>query len=70
MATIEMPIINRRTLRRPSASDIQPESVRPETLPAAPTNRAVLASAAGTPFSLANGTSWLMTIRPDDAPRA
>ena len=70
MATIEMPIAMRRTLSRPSASDIQPESIRPATLPAAPTIRAEPAAAVLMPRFMANGTSWLVTINADEVPRA
>ena len=45
MATAEMPIIRRRTFKRPSASDIQPERIRPEALPAAPMTSVMAASA-------------------------
>src|SRR5512144_2387887 len=71
MATAEIPIIRRRTFKRPSASDIQPEKIRPEALPAAAMTRLMAASAAAaTPTLFANGTSWLMTIRPAEAPSA
>ena len=66
-----MPIISRSTLRRPSASDIQPESTRPAALPTAPTTRLMVTSAAlGRFMLLANGTSWLITISPAAHPSA
>ena len=71
MATIEMPIITRSTLMRPSRSAIQPERMRPEALPAAPTTSVMVESAAvAMPTLLANGTSWLITIRPAEQPSA
>ncbi len=71
MATIEMPIIKRSTLRRPSASDSQPDRIRPPALPAAPMIRVIVCSAAvGIFMLLANGTNWLMTIRPAEVPSA
>ena len=71
MAIMEMPIITRSTLMRPSLSDIQPDRIRPEALPKAPTTMgmAVIAAAA-MPTLLANGTSWLMTMRPAEQPSA
>ena len=71
MATAEMPIMRRRTLRRPRASDIQPDRIRPEALPAAPMKSVIAARASpGIFMLLANGTSWLMTIRPANVPSA
>ena len=71
MAIIEMPIISRSTLSRPSASDIQPDRMRPEALPTAPTTKPIVANAAlGMPTLLANGTSWLITINPAEQPSA
>src|SRR5450755_2351247 len=71
IATAEMAIINRKTLRRPRASDIQPERIRPDAFPMAPTKRPMAANAAlETPWLLAKGMSWLITIRPADVPRA
>ncbi len=68
---MEMPIIKRNTLMRPRWSDIQPERIRPEALPTAPTTRPREASMVlGMPTLLAKGTSWLMTIRPAVQPRA
>ena len=71
MATAEMPIMRRRTLRRPSASDIHPEKIRPEAFPAAPMTSVIAASASlGIFMLLAKGTSWLMTMRPAEVPSA
>ena len=71
IATMEMPIIRRNTLMRPRWSDIQPERMRPEALPTAPTTRPKAASVVlGMPTLLAKGTSWLMTIRPAAQPSA
>src|SRR2546427_12920953 len=64
MATAEMAIISRSTLRRPRVSDIQPDKIRPAALPTAPMRIAVVASASGTPWLRANGTSWLITMSP------
>ncbi len=71
MEIMEIPIINRRTLRRPSVSDIHPDRIRPEALPAAPTTNPMVAKAALEMCTLlANGTNWLITIRPADVPNA
>ncbi len=71
MATMEMPIIRRNTLMRPRWSDIQPERMRPEALPTAPTTKPYAARVVlGMPTLLAKGTNWLMTIRPAAQPNA
>ena len=58
MATMEMPIMARSTLMRPSLSDIQPERMRPEALPNAPTTMVIVVSAAAAmPALAAKGTS-------------
>src|SRR5271169_4303813 len=70
MEIAEMAIMRRSTLRRPRASDIQPDRIRPEALPAAPMTRPMTGRAApGIPSLLANGMSWLMTMRPAAQPR-
>ena len=52
-------------------SDIQPERMRPDALPNAPTTSVMVDNAAAAiPTLLAKGTSWLMTIRPAEQPSA
>ena len=71
MATMQMPIMVRSTLMRPSRSDIQPDRIRPEALPNAPTTSVMVESAAAAmPTLLANGTNWLITISPAEQPSA
>src|SRR6185503_20176579 len=58
-------------LMRPSRSDIHPERIRPEAFPTAPTTRVMVArDAAAIPTLLAKGTSWLITIKPAEHPKA
>src|SRR2546425_911644 len=65
IATAEIAIIKRKVLRRPRVSDSQPEKIRPEAFPIAPTRRVMVCNAVlGMPWLLAKGTSWLMTIKP------
>ena len=54
---------------RPSESEIQPDRIRPPALPKAPTVIAKVATVALMPALRANGTSWLMVIRPAVVPR-
>ena len=71
MAMADRAIINRKTFSRPRASDIHPERIRPLAFPIAPTKRPMVAKAAlETPWLLAKGTSWLMTINPAEVPKA
>ena len=68
---MEMAIIRRSTLMRPRTSDIQPDRMRPEALPTAPTTSPMAANEVlGIPTLLAKGTNWLITIKPAEQPSA
>ena len=69
MATADASTMMRSVVRRPSASDNQPDRIRPPALPAAVTGSASVAAAAPSPALRANGTSWLIVIWPAVAPR-
>src|SRR5438309_915342 len=64
-----MRIIVRSVVSRPSVSDIHPDRMRPPALPNAPTVMANVATVAVIPAFRANGTSWLIVIRPAVVPR-
>ena len=69
IATADARTITRSVVSRPSVSDSQPDKMRPPALPTAPTVIANVAAAADKPAERANGTSWLMVIRPAVVPR-
>ena len=62
-------IMMRNVVSRPSVSDSHPERIRPPALPTAPTVIANVAAAAVSPAERANGTNWLMVIKPAVVPR-
>src|SRR5258705_13386116 len=69
IATAEIASTTRNVFRRPRASDNQPDRIRPETFPMAPTARVIVASATpGIPWRRAKGTSWLMIKSPAEDP--
>ncbi len=70
MATADASTIVRKVVTRPSASDSQPDRMRPPAFPAAVTGRASVATAAPRPALRAKGTSWLIVIWPAVAPSA
>ena len=65
-ATERVRTMIRSVVMRPTASESQPDKMRPPAFPQAPMRRAV---AAATPALRANGTSWLMVIWPAVVPR-
>ena len=69
MAAADTSIMMRRVSSRPSASDSHPETIRPPVLPIAPTEMPSVAAVAPKPASRANGTNWLIVIRPAVVPR-